>query len=164
MHPVPYYSFIIAHLEHFVKGFFEIFLIFLPLCAVGFSPLVPLSPWYILSIPHPREKVNSYLVKSCTNYGIFCGRNLCKLPIDKIAEVWYNGKFGSLQPTASRPNLSIGKMHKKLIPFLCILTKRKRADFSAHLFNYVIQSSPSSNRPITYQVRQVRFQPFSTRL
>ena len=129
------------------QGFFATFFIFLPSSAeVLCSTLVPLSPWYILSIPHLKEKVNSYLVKSCTNYGIFCGRNLFNLPIDKIAGVWYNGKFGSWQPITSRQKERGGDFSPPIYHFI---SAKIFCNLSISASSFTHSSPISSNSPYT---------------
>lgn len=143
-----YYSTLGAFCQEFFLKFFNFFLT--ALCSL-FLNSCSVSPWCIISISHLKEKVNSYLVKSCTNYGIKIGENLCNFSLDKIAEVWYNGNFGlrlRLRPT----ELVLTNSHQK-----------KEGGFLRHLFSYVIQSSPSSNHLTTCQGRQVHSQPFSTR-
>ena len=42
--------------------------------------------------------------QNAQNFGIRSSENLCKLPIDKMCERWYNGKFGAGGSSARRQN------------------------------------------------------------
>lgn len=63
----------------------------------------PLPCNYIIS--KGLKFVNRFLRKNCTNFGIQPCRFLCKLPIDKNPNLWYNRRLGWLRRgvSASQP-------------------------------------------------------------
>lgn len=75
----PYFSYSISYFGFFVKGFFEILLIFfLAPLGFNFAPFV-LSLKYILIIPYPIPKVKHYLKKVFRQIAQISGKDRVKV-------------------------------------------------------------------------------------